>query len=243
MKIVCIIPARYASTRFPGKPLVDISGMSMIQRVVNQVRKAQRVEAILVATDDVRIKEHVESFGCRAIMTDEKHQSGTDRCLEAYEKSTLEAEAIINVQGDEPFIDPRQIDELAGLLLQDEVEIATQASIFRGWGLVQNTNIVKVVVDAHGRALYFSRSPIPFVREENKREHQEFLRHVGLYGYKVKALKAISGLSASSLELSESLEQLRWLENGWKIHVQLTAFHSPAVDTPQDLENILQARS
>jgi 3-deoxy-manno-octulosonate cytidylyltransferase (CMP-KDO synthetase) len=242
MKIVAIIPARYASTRFPGKPLIDIAGKSMIQRVIERVQLCASISEVLVATDDERIAQHVETLGLKCIMTRADHPSGTDRCLEALELSGIAADGIINVQGDEPFVDPSQLEQLTRLILEPDVSIATLAKEITDSSALFDPSKVKVVFNAHGRALYFSRQAIPFQRDRKPEEwisHHTYYKHIGLYAYKPDALRAICNLQPSSLEKAESLEQLRWLENGYSIAVAVTEIETPSVDTPADLQAIL----
>ncbi len=245
MTTVGIIPARYASTRFPGKPLVDIKGKTMIQRVYEQTRKA--LEHVCVATDDDRIYEAVHSFGGNVVMTATNHSSGTDRCAEAiikYEElKQIRANIVINVQGDEPFIDPEQIIQLNQLFKTLETEIATLIKPVTEAGVLQNPNKVKVVVNKNGEAMYFSRSCIPFIRgasPENWLSHGTFYQHIGMYGYRKNILFDLCQLQNGALEKAESLEQLRWLENGYQISTAITTFEGLCVDTPEDLENILR---
>lgn len=235
-KKVGIIPARFASTRFPGKPLVEIQGKSMIQRVYEQCCKSD-LDATIVATDDQRIKAHVERFGGNVVMTKTTHQTGTDRCAEVA-SNLLEAEVILNVQGDEPFIDPTDINKVIELLTEKKFQIATLAKLIAKENDVQNPNVVKVVFSKNQHALYFSRSPIPFVRNTNLTT--KFYRHIGLYGFHKNTLLKIADLPQSNLEKSESLEQLRWLENGYPIGVDLTTLESLSIDTPDDLNRILE---
>ena len=242
MKIVAIIPARYASTRFPGKPLIDIAGKSMIQRVIERVQLCASISEVLVATDDERIAQHVETLGLKCIMTRADHPSGTDRCLEALELSGIAADGIINVQGDEPFVDPSQLEQLTRLILEPDVSIATLAKEITDSSALFDPSKVKVVFNAHGRALYFSRQAIPFQRDRKPEEwisYHTYYKHIGLYAYKPDALRAICNLQPSSLEKAESLEQLRWLENGYSIAVAVTEIETPSVDTPADLQAIL----
>jgi 3-deoxy-manno-octulosonate cytidylyltransferase (CMP-KDO synthetase) len=244
MKIVAIIPARYASTRFPGKPLADIAGKSMIRRVLERVTQCHGLEAVIVATDDERIRAHVESQGYRAIMTGSHHVSGTDRCLEALSLSGVEADAVINVQGDEPFVEPAQIEQLIALVTQPEVGIATLAKHITQAEQLTDSSKVKVVCNTKGDALYFSRQAIPFQRgvDLNKwLNSQPYYKHLGLYAFKTSVLKEVCSLSTSPLEIAESLEQLRWLENGYNIRVGISEFETPAIDTPEDLEAVLSA--
>jgi 3-deoxy-manno-octulosonate cytidylyltransferase (CMP-KDO synthetase) len=243
MKIIGIIPARYASTRFPGKPLAQIQGKSMVQRVYEQAKSARKLEDVWVATDDLRIEEHVLSFGGKVVMTMREHPSGTDRCFEALQKSGIPADAVINIQGDEPFIQPAQIDALADLITKPEVNIATLVKRITDPSLLLDVNKVKVVLDKNNKALYFSRSPIPYftgVPNELILSKGAFYKHVGIYAYTVETLRTITHLEKSFLEQTESLEQLRWLENGVSIYTALTSFESPAIDTPDDLEKMLK---
>jgi len=243
---IAIIPARYASTRFPGKPLVVIDGLSMIERVYRQVMQTGLFKKILVATDNEQIFTHVNSFGAEAVMTSEQHPSGTDRCYEAAELKVSEMQlsdrdVVINIQGDEPFIHPEQILQLAHCFADEAVDIATQAMEITDASLIFNPNTVKVVFDKNHRALYFSRSPIPYVRNHEKEDwlkHAAFHKHVGIYAYRLGVLRQLVQLSASRLEKLESLEQLRWLENGFSIYVALTQYESPSVDTPEDLNKL-----
>jgi len=244
LKIIGIIPARYGSTRFPGKPLAMIHGKSMIQRVVQQASQASSISAVLVATDDRRILKHVIELGYNAVMTSENHPSGTDRCLEALEKSGLHADAVINIQGDEPFVSPHQIDALANLISKPEVEIATLAKRIHDAESLFDTNRVKVVISADHKALYFSRQAIPF-QKNNPQDHwllhNHYFKHIGLYAYKTSVLKEICEMKPSLLEMAESLEQLRWLENGKSIYISETDVETPAVDTKEDLERLLKS--
>jgi 3-deoxy-manno-octulosonate cytidylyltransferase (CMP-KDO synthetase) len=238
--IIGIIPARFASTRFPGKALIDIGGKSMIQRVYEQSKKSRSLNKIIVATDDERILNHVISFGGEAVMTNENHASGTDRCFEALSHAKEFYQYIINIQGDEPFIEPEQIDELAEAL-QDNVEIATQMIAIKNKEELFDAGEAKIVLNENNEALYFSRSPIPFVRnvsEENWHLHHTFYRQVGMYAYRKDILKKITQLPVSSLEKAESLEQLRWLQNGFKIKCVLTKYESHCVDVPEDVERL-----
>lgn len=239
--ILAIIPARYASTRFPGKPLVDIGGKSMIRRTWEQVCRAARVDEVVVATDDARIYEHVRDFGGKVLLTRAGHPSGTDRCAEAV-RHFPKAKIILNVQGDEPFIQPQQIDLLADTLLtRPRFSIATLVKKIDDPALLLNPNVVKAVFsDLHG-AIYFSRHPIPFVRGEAP-EHwllrHDFYKHIGLYGFRRRALLQVARLQPTPLERAESLEQLRWLEHGLRIAVGVTGLETLGIDTPEDLLNI-----
>ncbi len=237
MKFTAIIPARYASTRFPGKPLALLSGKPIIQHVYEQVN--QVIKDVWVATDDQRIFETVNTFGGKAVMTRKDHKSGTDRIEEAAEKIQTQADIIINVQGDEPFIQPSQIETLCELFKHPQTQIATLGKPFEGIEAVKNTNSPKIVTNYQGFALYFSRSVIPFVRgiEENEwLEHFPYLKHLGIYAYRREILKEITKLPMSSLEKAESLEQLRWLQNGYRIRVGITNVETIGIDTPKDLE-------
>jgi len=240
MRILGIIPARYASTRFPGKPLAMIGNKSMLERVVEQAHKSRSLDAVLVATDDQRIFDHVLSFGGKVVMTSNTHESGTERCLEAASLDDGLIDAVINIQGDEPFIQPEQIDAVASLI-EDGADIATLA-IQLPYSVASDPNKVKVVCDSNGRALYFSRSPIPFFRD-GAQEGAKCLKHLGIYGYRMGSLQQIANIPSSYLENAEKLEQLRWLEAGFEIRVAETDFESPAIDTPDDLLKVLQSLS
>jgi 3-deoxy-manno-octulosonate cytidylyltransferase (CMP-KDO synthetase) len=242
MSILAIIPARYASTRFPAKPLVDIKGKSMIQRVYEQVSKSTGINHIVVATDHQEIYEHVERFGGNVCMTKESHVSGTDRCFEALTQQGANYDYVVNIQGDEPFILPEQIKQLTDLL-DGKTEIATLAKKIESDEPVFNPNVVKVVFSALHEALYFSRSTIPYIRNtetSNWRQKHNFYKHIGLYAYRTDILKALTALPISTLEKAESLEQLRWLENGYRIKIAETTFESIGIDTPEDLTHALR---
>ncbi|MFZ4057864.1 MAG: 3-deoxy-manno-octulosonate cytidylyltransferase [Ferruginibacter sp.] len=240
--ILGVIPARYASSRFPGKPLVDIKGKSMIQRVYEQAAKAQLLDEVIVATDDQRILDHVIAFGGKAVMTATDHPSGTDRCYEALQKATGAFQYVINIQGDEPFLDPQQIDELATVLLDGTVQLATQMIQVTDYETLFNFGEVKIVLNENQEALYFSRMVIPYIKgfPENEWHLQHnYWRHVGLYAYRTDVLEKLTQLPVSSLEKAESLEQLRWLQHGFAIKCVPTHFESYCIDTPEDLEAIL----
>ncbi len=243
MNILGLIPARYASTRFPGKPLAEIAGKPMVQWVYE--RSAKTYSHVYVATDDTRISECVSGFGGKCILTSPKHQSGTDRCAEALnivaQQTGIQFDVVVNIQGDEPFIDKQQLLEIVKPFENENVQIATLAKPFAEGEDIFNPNSPKVVVSSCSKALYFSRSAIPFLRgiEKNEWQHtHKYLKHVGLYAYRSDVLLSITQLKQSPLELAESLEQLRWLENGYNIHVGITSMESLAVDTPEDLEKV-----
>ncbi|MBP6531904.1 MAG: 3-deoxy-manno-octulosonate cytidylyltransferase [Bacteroidia bacterium] len=242
MKIIGIIPARYASTRFPGKPLVDIQGKSMIQRVYEQCVKADKLSSVLIATDDQRIYDHVISFGGKAWMTSHEHQSGTDRCAEIIDSGKAgDWDAVINIQGDEPYIHPEQINLLCEVMQEKGVAIGTLVKKIDAQSELFNHNNVKVVLNNKLDAIYFSRSPIPFNRnfpEDEWLKHSTYYKHIGIYGYKTKTLLEISKLEKTNLEITESLEQLRWIENGYQIKAAVTNLESIAIDTPDDLLKI-----
>lgn len=243
MNFLGIIPARYASTRFPGKPLADIKGKPMIQRVYEQTLSA--IKDVWVATDDIRIKEVVESFGGNVIMTSPDHQSGTDRIAEAatkiIAKSSVQYDVIINIQGDEPFIQAEQIDAVKKCFEKDSTQIATLVKRISEESEIFDPNKVKAVISKDKKALYFSRSPIPYLRGIEKEvwlKNGTFYKHIGMYAYQLNVLMEVTKLEQSSLELSESLEQLRWLENGYWIQTEITEHESIGIDTPEDLERI-----
>ena len=236
MRFIAIIPARYASTRFPGKPLAILGGKSVIQRVCEQV--SQVLDNVYVATDDDRIFQAVEAFGARAVMTSPNHKSGTDRIQEAVTKIGGQWDVVVNVQGDEPFIQASQIETVCRCFDDPETQIATLGKPFEDMDAVGNPNSPKIVVDNRQYAMYFSRSIIPFVRGKEKETwllHYPFLKHLGLYAYRADVLAEITRLPQSSLELAESLEQLRWLQNGYRIKVGLTDVETVGIDTPEDL--------
>ena len=240
MKFVGIIPARYASQRFPGKPLAILGGKTVIQRVVEQVKKV--LDDVYVATDDDRIFNAVAEFGGNAIMTSTKHKSGTDRIEEAVEKLSEEYDVVINIQGDEPFIHESQIKALCRCFDDDNTQIATLGKPFtKDQDIVDldNPNSPKIVRDNNGYAMYFSRSVIPYLRNVDHGEWLQnfnYLKHIGLYAYRRNVLKEITKLPQSSLEMAESLEQLRWLQNGYKIKAGLTDVETVGIDTPADLQ-------
>ncbi|MBK8291976.1 MAG: 3-deoxy-manno-octulosonate cytidylyltransferase [Flammeovirgaceae bacterium] len=238
MKVLGIIPARYASTRFPAKPLADLGGQSMISRVFTQAAKSKSLSKIIVATDHPEIVEHVLAFGGNVCMTSENHASGTDRCYEVLLKEQEVFDYVINIQGDEPFIAPDQIDLLASLL-DGATELATLLKKLETQEQLLNPNVVKVVVNESKEAIYFSRSPIPYWRgkETDWINQHTYYKHIGMYAYRSDVLKKITSLKVSSLEKAESLEQLRWLENGLKIKTAETTIETVGIDTPADLEH------
>lgn len=243
MQFLALIPARYASTRFPGKPLALIFGKPMIRHVW------ERVSAVFgccaVATDDPRIARAVERFGGRAVMTSAEHRSGTDRCREALDRMEAETgerfDAVVNVQGDEPFVAPEQLALLRDCFADPDTDIATLVKPFSAGEDIFNPNSPKVVLSASGHALYFSRSPIPYLRSEEKERWSaahRFYKHIGLYAYRSEVLRRITALEPGELEKAESLEQLRWLEHGYRIKTAVTEGESHAVDTPEDLRRV-----
>lgn len=237
MKFIAIIPARYGSSRFPGKPLAVLGGKPVIQHVVEQASRV--LSEVYVATDDERIRDAVTAFGGRAIMTRSDHKSGTDRIEEALEKSGSAADVVINIQGDEPFIHPSQIETVMSCFDDPRTQIATLGKPFTEMEAVINPNSPKIVTDVDGYALYFSRAVIPYVRGKEQSEWLQafpYLKHIGLYAYRTDVLREITQLPQSPLELAESLEQLRWLQNGYKIRVGLTDVETVGIDTPDDLK-------
>lgn len=237
MKVLIVIPSRYASTRFEGKPLAVIAGKSLVRRTYEQACSANLDAKVVVATDDQRIMDHVSGFG-HCIMTSPDHVSGTDRCFEAASKLGEDFEVLINLQGDEPFIRPEQIEALAGCFKDAETDIATLRKPVRNKDELFNPNVVSVVCRQDGTALYFSRHPIPYLRgvpEDEWHLHHPFHRHVGMYAFRKTVIDKLQHLAHGKLEAAESLEQLRWLENGFSIRVADTGYMSPAVDSPDDL--------
>lgn len=244
MKFIGIIPARYGSSRFPGKPLADMAGKPMIQRVYEQVKKA--LDEVWVATDDERILQVVENFGGKAVLTSPDHKSGTDRCNEAFSKIGNEFDVVINIQGDEPFIQPQQIETLKTCFDSKDTELATLVKPFKkedGFEVLFNPNSPKVILNKNSEAIYFSRSIIPYIRDLHHTEWLDkhiFYKHIGMYAYRADILKKITLLPQSNLELAESLEQLRWIENGYKIKVGLTDIETIGIDTPEDMQKAIQ---
>lgn len=240
--IAGIIPARYASTRFPGKPLAKIEGKTMIHRVYEQAAKSKSLSRVVVATDDERIARHVKDFGGEVIITSDKHPSGTDRCAEVAQKLGPDYRYVINIQGDEPFIDPEQIDTLADVLRDGTTEIATLIIPVDNKDVLFDVGEVKVVLNPKMEALYFSRSVIPYLKDVPEREwhlRRMYYRHVGMYAYRSDILAQLTKLPVSSLEKAESLEQLRWLEAGYKVKCAVTHHDSHCIDTPEDIDKVL----
>lgn len=239
--ILGIIPARYASSRFPGKPLIEILGKTMIQRVYEQANQSKLLDKVVVATDDERIYNHVLSFGGAAVMTKEEHPSGTDRCYEALLKTEGKYTYVVNIQGDEPFVNADQIDELAQVC-DGNTELATQMIAVDSHEVLFDKGEVKIVLNDAHEALYFSRMVIPFIKgvdEKDWHKHHTYYRHVGMYAYRTDILEAITKLAPSALEKTESLEQLRWLEAGYKIKLATTAYDSHCIDTPGDVAKVI----
>lgn len=244
MKFIAIIPARYASTRFPGKPLALLGGKPVIQRVYEQV--SSLISEVYVATDDKRIFQTVAEFGGKVVMTSDKHKSGTDRIEEAYQSIGQHFDVVLNIQGDEPFIQPSQIETVCKCFDDPATQIATLGMPFKSIEGLENPNSPKIVVDNNNYAMYFSRSVIPYCRGIDRKQwlsSYPYLKHIGLYAYRSEVLAQITRLPQSNLELSESLEQLRWLQNGYRIKVGLTGIETIGIDTPEDLqkaEEVLQ---
>jgi 3-deoxy-manno-octulosonate cytidylyltransferase (CMP-KDO synthetase) len=240
MKIIGIIPARYASTRFPGKPLAEINGKSMIRRVFEQASKATSIDKVIVATDDERIYNHVLNFGGAAVYTSSNHQTGTDRCAEVTEKKEKGYDVVINIQGDEPYINPEQINQVAELFNNANTQLGTLIKILKDENELKSNSIIKVLKNNHNEALYFSRNVIPYLRNFNTSiplvNQFNYYKHIGIYGYRTDILAEITQLKQSKLELAESLEQLRWIENGYKITLAETIFESHSVDLPEDIK-------
>ena len=242
MNIIGIVPARFGSTRFPGKPLADINGKSMIQRVYEQCIQANRLSRLVIATDDERIFNHVIDFGGNAVITSPQHQSGTDRCAEIMEKIGVEKwDVVINIQGDEPYIHPEQIDLLCSTFDTPETRVATLVKKITSIDELFNHNNVKVILNKRKEAIYFSRTPIPYNRnfpEQEWLKYSTYYKHIGIYGYRTQTLLELSKLAKTNLEVTESLEQLRWIENGYNICVEITSLESISIDTPDDLLRI-----
>ncbi|TDI72476.1 MAG: 3-deoxy-manno-octulosonate cytidylyltransferase [Bacteroidetes bacterium] len=241
MRILGIIPVRYHSSRFPGKALADVHGKTMVQRVYEQAKQTVGLDRVVVATDHTTILKHITEFGGKACMTSEDHPSGTDRCREALDLEPDEYDFVVNIQGDEPFIDPRQIEELCKNLLPD-IQIATQAKLIEQQENLIDPNCVKVIIDSQGNAIYFSRSPLPFQKNRSINHwlsSYQYYQHIGIYAYRTDILREITKLPVSPLEQAEGLEQLRWLENGYSIKVLTTHYQAHGIDTPEDLRKAL----
>lgn len=239
--MLAIIPARYASTRFPGKPLIDIGGKPMIEHVYRQVKKAKLITEVIVATDDERIAEAVKHFGGLVEMTSANHPSGTDRCAEVARRFEGAFDLVMNIQGDEPFINPQAIDQLCSSFENSTVCIASLCKKIEDKTTLYNPNVVKVVTDKNGFALYFSRNAIPFLRNaltSNWQLEHQYLKHLGVYGFRLSTLLQLTQLAQSELEKAESLEQLRWIENGFRIHMAETTYETLSIDSPADLEHV-----
>ena len=236
MRILGVIPARYASSRFPGKPLIDLKGKSMIQRVYEGAKKSSLLTNVVVATDDNRIVQEVQSFGGEVMMTDSSHRTGTDRCAEVI--ANYDCDVVVNIQGDEPLVNHQQIEALCGAFVDAEVKIATLGIDTSDKNDLLDPNRIKLVMDRDQNALYFSRSAIPNTEKSTVDEHP-FIRHIGLYAYRKETLIALSKLVPTQLEKTESLEQLRWLFNGYSIRVVKTEIETPNIDVPEDVKNVL----
>lgn len=241
MKVLGIIPARYQSSRFPGKPLIDIKGKTMIQRVYEQAKKSTLIDELVVATDDARIENEVLRFGGKVILTATHHQSGTERCGEVLE-SFPNYDVVINIQGDEPLIQAEQLNLVLDLFNHPQNNIGTLVKAFTSLDEVLNPNRIKVVLDHQKNGMYFSRSPIPFIQNTSQSEwlnNTTFWKHIGIYAWRTPVLKELLALKPSPLESLESLEQLRWLYYGYKIATAETQIETPNIDTPEDLEKVV----
>jgi len=240
MKVLGIIPARFDSSRFPGKPLIDLKGKSMIQRVYEGAKKSNRLSEIIVATDDQRIYDEVIRFGGKVMMTSDDHPSGTDRCAEIAKKFP-EMDVVINIQGDEPLVDYRQLEQLIDAFENAETQIATLGHFSVSVSDLENPNRIKIVVNHKNHALYFSRSAIPNAdHSNNNNKHYPFLRHIGLYAYRAEVLQTLTSLKPTILEKTESLEQLRWMFYGFSIQVVNTDIETPNIDVPADVDKVLE---
>ena len=243
MKILGIIPARWASSRFPQKVLADIGGKSMVQRVYEQALQSEKLSKVIIATDHPEIQQHIQSFGGEVCMTSSEHPSGTDRCREALDQQSDTYDYVVNIQGDEPFVRPEAINELASLL-DGETQLGTLVSEVHDASVLSNPNMMKVIFNVQHEAIYFSRTAIPYLRDVPSDEwlqRHTFYKHVHLYAYRADILREITKLPVSALEKAESLEQLRWIENGYTIKVGITQHESLSVDTPADLQKAKQA--
>lgn len=244
MAILGVIPARFASTRFPGKPLTVINGKTMIRRVYEQAMLAKKLAHVVVATDDQRIADEILSFRGNVVMTSDQHRSGTDRCAEVAAKLEGTWDALINIQGDEPFIQPEQIDLLASLFEDNTVAIGTLVKKLTDHSDLDNANTIKVVLDRNSNGIYFSRSPIPHIRGVEKinwLEKHFFYKHIGIYGYRTDVLQKLTALEPGKLEIAESLEQLRWIENGYSIRTAFTTLETISIDVPEDIDKLKTA--
>jgi len=241
MKILGVIPSRFGSSRFPGKPLIDLAGKSMIQRVYEGAQKCSAFSELVVATDDERIFNHVKDFGGQAVMTSSAHQSGTDRCGEVV-LQYADYDIVVNIQGDEPLVEAAQLHELLSAFEHPQTKIATLGIAIQSQQELFNPNRIKVVVNANSQAIYFSRNPIPFgaqMLQEFWMKNYPYVRHIGLYAYRVETLQQLVNLEPTALEKQESLEQLRWMYYGFPIHVVMTEIETPNVDSPEDVAQIL----
>ena len=237
MNVLGIIPARYNSTRFPGKPLVNISGKTMLERTYEQASKCSALSELIIATDDEKIMQEAERIGAEAVFTSSKHKNGTERCWEAYQKWDKTYDVVLNIQGDEPFLAPDTINEVLESFYDPDTEIGTLVKAIENKDELTIDSVIKVVIDAYKNALYFSRGAIPFVQNE---ANVTFYKHIGLYAFRPEILQEIVELEPTPLEEAESLEQLRWLENGYQIKVNFTEHESNSIDTPEDLEETLK---
>ena len=236
MKVLGIIPSRFGSSRFPGKPLIDIAGKSMIQRVYEQASTSSLIDKLVVATDDLRIYDHVKDFGGEALMTSSEHENGTERCGEVIQTFSG-FDVVINIQGDEPLIQPIQLNKVLTLFEDKEVSIGTLVKRISDEKEINNPNRIKVVLNAVNDAIYFSRCTIPYNRTIDK---VAYFKHIGIYAWRLKTLKELLQLSACELEKTESLEQLRWIYNGYSIRTAETEIETPNIDTPEDLQEVLR---
>ena len=242
MRILGVIPSRYASSRFPGKPLASIGNKTMIHTVYAQASKSKLLDAVYVATDHLHIEAHIKGFGGNVMMTSPDHQNGTERIFELVSKLSEEYDAVVNIQGDEPFIQAEQIDLLCDAIAQPGVDIATLVKKITSDGDLFNPDVVKVVFNQEHKALYFSRQTIPYIRSSEQKDwlnNFAFFKHIGLYAYKTSVLKELVSLAPSHIEQAESLEQLRWLEAGYKIYVRETQLETYGIDRPEDIEKAL----
>ena len=238
-----IIPARFASTRFPGKPLIDLAGKSMIQRVYERCLLSKYLSDIIIATDDDIIFKHVNTFTDRVCMTSTQHPSGTDRCAEVVSQLNITTDVVVNIQGDEPLINPKQIDALVNCFKDQHTQIATLVREIKDQEVLFNNNTPKVILDSNQFAIYFSRETIPHLRNIDKSEWLDkhtFYPHIGIYAYQTSILNSLTQSAPSTLEKAESLEQLRWIENGYKIKTATTSEETFAIDTPEDVARVLE---